>query len=230
MAYETLAERYEDAPTEEELRINAFNADRSAISRQISEANNRTALLEAYTAIKQFQANYSQAYSTTELKQLLIERVKKLEAENRAEEIRLAQEAENLQTQLFPDPPEELQRISVQADQYLLQLYSGLGTNTTQNRLTISAAIKQATAGDGDRVAATALLRLLQNPSYSPYFHAGDKERISEASRSPIWKELDKQRNTSLQRVSKDRAAVMMEGLQLRNLHNVIEKGLKNLQ
>ena len=114
--------------------------------------------------------------------------------------------------------------INIQADQYLLQLYSSLGTNVTQNKLTISKAIKQATNGDGNRVAATALLKLMQNRSYSPYFHEGDKEAILTTSRSPLWRKLDKQRNTQLGEIRKKQAAAVMQVFHLKHLRDMVKR------
>ncbi|HIX99551.1 MAG TPA: hypothetical protein H9974_08535 [Candidatus Dorea intestinigallinarum] len=224
MAYETYAERFEGAPTEEEKKLAAFSADRTEVENQISSAENQKTLLECYSAVKEFERAYSQEYATLELKKSLLGRIETVLEQSAGEERELAVEADKLQAQSFPDPPEELHRINIQADQYLLQLYSSLGTNVTQNKLTISKAIKQATNGDGNRVTATALLKLMQNPSYKPYFASTDKERILTAARSPLWKSLDIERNKRLEGVRKKQAEAVMRVFHLRHLRDMVKR------
>lgn len=224
MAYETYAERFEGAPTEEERKLTAFNADKAMIERQISVADDQKTLLKCYSEVKEFERAYSQEYATLGLKKALLGRIETVLEQSAGEERELATEADILQAQSFPDPPEELQRINIQADQYLLQLYSSLGTNVTQNKLTISKAIKQATNGDGNRVAATALLKLMQNPSYKPYFASTDNERILTASRSPLWKSLDIERNKRVEGVRKKQAAAVMQVFHLKHLRDMVKR------
>ena len=222
MAYMTYSERLDGAPTKEEQRLAAYNTDKAALEGQISTAGDQKTLLECYSAVKEFERAYSQEYATLELKKSLLGRIETVLEQSAAEEAECAEEANKLQSQDFPDSPEEIQRMNTQADQKLLEFYSQLGTNDYNNKMVISRAIKQATEGDGNRVTATALLKLMQNPSYKPYFSSTAKENILTASRSPLWRELDKQRNKALEEIGKKRAAAIMRSFHVKHLRDIV--------
>lgn len=224
MAYETYEERYENTPTEGENRLATFSADRTEVEKQISSAEDQRTLLECYGAVKEFDRAYSQEYATLELKHALLTRIEAVLEQSTAQERELATEADKLQCQDFPDSAEELQRVNTQADQKLLELYSQLGINDFNNKMVISWAIKQATEGDGNRVIATALLKLMKNPSYKLYFGPTSKEKILTASRSPLWRILDKQRNTQLEEIRKKQAAAVMQVFHLKHLRDMVKR------
>lgn len=226
MSYTTYEERLENMPTEQEVSLMSFNSDKAAIEKQINTATGQKDFLQAYTAIKDFNRKYEQSYSTLELKKTLLDRVEDMLKKSTAETEKLAAEAQELQTQDFPDSPEELQKLNTQADQKLLELYGQLGTNTTSNKLVIIKAIEQATENNGNRVIAIALLNLMQNPSYRPYFSHMNKEKILASSRSTLWKALDKQRNIRLEAVNKKQAESVMRSFHLRRLFNTIQNSI----
>lgn len=222
MAYMTYSERLDGAPTKEEQRLAAYNTDKAALEGQISTAGDQKTLLACYEAVKEFRREYGQEYACLELKQSLLARIEAVLEQSAGEEADCIEEANKLQSQDFPDSPEEIQRMNTQADQKLLEFYSQLGTNDFNNKTVVSRAIKQATEGDGNRVTATAPLKLMQNPSYKPYFASTDKERILTASRSPLWRELDKQRNKALEEIGKKRAAAIMRSFHVKHLRDIV--------